>query len=191
MTVNTINVTPTQPNRVSTPTKVSSKSAPLPAVKPTLTKSESSKPTPKPSASKPAPANTNNEVKKQQSILKQIETNLTAISTATTPSTSKKQIEVPIFSEPQLSDISSEILPEDLTTNEKIILLLQETLQLPEFGEVKVFLSIDRSGRLQSLEVLKAESAKNAEFLKNRLPDLQFPCLNEATSLTVVFSNAL
>lgn len=66
---------------------------------------------------------------------------------------------------------------------------LQEQLQLPEFGEVKVELSIHANGIVASIEILESKSRKNEEFLKNRLAEMSFPWLNGETKLTLVFRN--
>lgn len=78
---------------------------------------------------------------------------------------------------------------EEPTYAEYIVAFLQETLALPEYGEVKAKLSIDRFGKLISCEILEARSKKNAEFLKNQLQDLTFPCFNESKTFTITFRN--
>lgn len=68
---------------------------------------------------------------------------------------------------------------EEPTYSEFLVAFLQGTLDLPEFGEVKVKMEIDRFGKLVDCVVLEAKSKKNGEFLKERLPDLSFPALAE------------
>lgn len=67
---------------------------------------------------------------------------------------------------------------------------LQNSLDLPEYGEVKVDLEIDCYGHLVRIEILEEKSKKNGEFLKKRLPELVLPCFNERGKLheTVVFT---
>ncbi len=69
-----------------------------------------------------------------------------------------------------------------------LIAYLQESLDLPEFGEVKVDLEIDRNGHLVHFEILEEKSKKNGEFLKKRLPELVLPCFNGSMNETVVFT---
>jgi outer membrane biosynthesis protein TonB len=85
----------------------------------------------------------------------------------------------------------AEIAPTSLdpTYGELLIAYLQNELDLPEYGEVKAKIEIDRFGRLIDCQILEAKSAKNAEFLKNRLPELAFPCLNDTQSFTITFRN--
>lgn len=86
---------------------------------------------------------------------------------------------------------TSENLTIDPTYEELLIATFQSTLDLPEMGEVKARLEIDRTGRLVSCTILETKSRKNEEFLKNRLPDLMFPCFNggDIQSFTVTFRN--
>jgi hypothetical protein len=112
-------------------------------------------------------------------LLKEIEQNIAAIAS---PKIEKKpELEVPSL------PVVEEAVMESAT--EKIAQFLQQMLQLPEFGEVRVLVMIDRTGQLENFEVLDTKSEKNAEFLRNQLPSLRFPCLNETVSLTIVFSN--
>lgn len=151
------------------------KTASQPAKKQTPTaKKAPAKPTPK---TEPVVSN---------QLLKDLAESLEKVTTISTPSPPKPTVHIPQLSETK----QQEPLP-DGTAEEKVALYLQDALTLPEFGEVRAQLTIDRLGRLQSLEIITAQSEKNALFLKNRLPELQFPCLNESVSLTVVFSNAL
>ncbi|HEX2583453.1 MAG TPA: hypothetical protein VHL30_04990 [Chlamydiales bacterium] len=120
----------------------------------------------------------------QDHLLAEIEKNLESF-TANPAPVKKTNIAIPTLNtQPQTQ-------PTEPFAVEQIAALLQEYLELPEFGEVKIKLSINPNGRLEKLEILEAKSEKNAEFLKKRLPELPFPCLNELTTLTIVFSNAL
>jgi hypothetical protein len=81
------------------------------------------------------------------------------------------------------------------TYGEFLIAYLQSSLDLPEYGEVRAKIEIDRFGKLLHCEILEAKSTKNAEFLKNQLPDLTFPCLNDfdimdfSQTFTITFRN--
>ena len=118
--------------------------------------------------------------------LKQIAKSLDALAVKPAPIV-KQELAIPQM------QLTLERLPEEevVAASEQIACFLQETLQLPDYGEVKAHLVINRFGKLETLEILEAKSAKNEQFLKNRLPELQFPCLNESASLTIVFRNAL
>ena len=52
---------------------------------------------------------------------------------------------------------------------------LQILLRLPEFGEVKIKLTLARSGRVIKLDILSAESSVNRKYIEKTLPTLTFP----------------
>lgn len=84
---------------------------------------------------------------------------------------------------------------DDPNYGEFLIAFLQNTLDLPEYGEVKAQIEIDRFGQLVSCKILQTKSSKNAEFIKNQLPELTFPCLNDfgilenTRTFTITFRN--
>ncbi len=171
------------PAKVVTPPKPVAKAIPKQAVK------QETKAVSKPAA-KAAPKSVSVvakpvATKEQTKLLKEIEQNLSSIETPVVKS-KKVELEVPVVELKE--EVSHE---EEASSTEQIAFFLQESLRLPEFGQVRMQLSIDRFGKLKTFEVLDAKSEKNAEFLKKQLPDLQFPCLNETVSLTIVFSNEL
>lgn len=78
---------------------------------------------------------------------------------------------------------------------EFLIAYLQSALDLPEYGDVRLKLEIDRFGRLIDCQILEAKSQENSTFLKNALPTLTFPCLNDfdiietSQTFTITFRN--
>ncbi len=52
---------------------------------------------------------------------------------------------------------------------------LHQSLNLPEFGEVKIQLTLRQDGSVVKLVVLKTESEKNRSYLEGSLPHLRFP----------------
>lgn len=79
----------------------------------------------------------------------------------------------------------------DPTYSEFLIAYLQNALDLPEFGEVKAKIEIDRFGKLVNLEIIDAKSVKNAQFLKAELPQLDFPAgiADSSEVFTITFRN--
>jgi len=55
---------------------------------------------------------------------------------------------------------------------------LHASLHLPDFGEVKIELTLKQDGKVAKLKVLKAESEQNKKYLESHLPQLQLPHLN-------------
>jgi len=56
-----------------------------------------------------------------------------------------------------------------------LIQQMQTSLQLPEFGEVKMQLTLDKRGNVLKVVVIKAENDKNKRYLQEVLPKLHFP----------------
>lgn len=52
---------------------------------------------------------------------------------------------------------------------------LQQHLQLPDFGEVKVEIVLRPDGSVEKCSVIEAASEKNKKYLEKRLPTLRFP----------------
>ncbi|HEV7735879.1 MAG TPA: hypothetical protein VGO47_00660 [Chlamydiales bacterium] len=185
--VNMVTIAP--PNVPATAQRQSTPVAKKPTSKPPALKKPEVKPASKPeknSASPPAIAKAPPPSPPETvSLLQEIEASLETIASPTPTPTPKTTLHIPM-----LTEIIRETTGSG-SSDEIIAAFLQEVLTLPEFGDVRVSMTIDRSGHLKSLEVLIAKSEKNATFLKNRLPELQYPCLNEEASLTVLFSNAL
>ena len=108
------------------------------------------------------------------------------------PSNSRPALQVPTAVHIQQSQVAST----NPSYGEFLVGYLESTLDLPEFGQVKIQLVVDREGHVISSEILSSENLKNSEFLKNRLPQLTFPCFNDfgitekCLTFTVSFQNA-
>ena len=78
------------------------------------------------------------------------------------------------------------------TQEEGLVGFLHSSLNLPEFGEVTIQLTMKRDGTVARLVVLKAESKKNKAYLEQHLPLLKFPLIleNEKT-FTLTFCNEI
>lgn len=71
---------------------------------------------------------------------------------------------------------------------------LRQMLNLPEYGEVKLQLTLKRDGSFVKLVVLKTESEKNRKYLEASLPHLRFPQLEgnkKQETFVVTFCNEL
>jgi len=91
--------------------------------------------------------------------------------------------------------LTVEATPDDTTSDptyaELLIAYLQQTLELPEYGPVKMRLSFSAEGRLIHSEVIETKQHKNSDFLQQRLAELVFPSPpnHESTVLTITFRN--
>ena len=52
---------------------------------------------------------------------------------------------------------------------------LKLLLRLPEYGEVKVKLTIERSGKIAKVLIISSESSANRKYIEKTLPGLTFP----------------
>jgi hypothetical protein len=66
-----------------------------------------------------------------------------------------------------------------LSSSDALIDFLHQSLHLPEFGEVKIEVTLTREGVVKKLVVLKAENAKNKGYLEREIPNLKFPRIHE------------
>lgn len=151
-------------------------------------KTSAPKPSPKTTPPPPAPKKSS---EKQKNALSDIQNALSELKQI------EKKQETPLFVPKTLHLVSAE--KESFFSNsyqETLASYLQEVLDLPEYGAVKIKLRIDRGGKLLESEIISSENRKNSEFLKNRLQELAFPCFNDfdtrenSLTFTISFRNA-
>jgi len=148
--------------------------------------------TPKKTVKKTAAAPAKKQAVKS-SVIQEIEKNLRALNEETKTVQQPRQIAIPSLPQAKQIEVPSET---EYNDGEKLIAYLQNTLDLPERGEVKMTLILNGAGRLISCEIIEAQSKKNGEFLKKQLPELAFPCFNplakadENFQFTITFKNA-
>ena len=89
---------------------------------------------------------------------------------------------------------------EELPQHSEYAPLLAELLHcalgpLPELGNVRVCLTLEKPGHIIWIDVLDSESEKNAAWLKKQLPLLELPCFNDfgitdsQLKFTILFRN--
>lgn len=61
------------------------------------------------------------------------------------------------------------------TYEEEVALYLKHRLQLPEYGEVKIKLTLSANGKVTSVKILSASSAKNRTLVETKVPKITFP----------------
>jgi hypothetical protein len=52
---------------------------------------------------------------------------------------------------------------------------LKKHLRLPDYGDVKMKLTLNRNGQVMSVEIMRSESNKNKAYVENHIPNLVFP----------------
>lgn len=103
-------------------------------------------------------------------LLQQLEESLAKIEQApeVTRSPTKYSVSLPALKIDQFAS-------EDGKYETKLVSFLRSQLTLPEVGEVEMKLTLQNNGVLVTMEVIRAESSKNTEYLKVRLPTLHLP----------------
>lgn len=65
--------------------------------------------------------------------------------------------------------------PAERTYYDELVSRLKLALKLPEFGEVKLQLTINRSGKVVSVKSVKSKSKKNSDYVQTSIPKLHLP----------------
>lgn len=79
---------------------------------------------------------------------------------------------------------------------EEVLSLFHDSLELPEIGTVTAKVELSKEGTFLSCTILSSQSAKNAVYLQNHLPQLSYPPFNgsltnkERESFEITFRNA-
>lgn len=99
---------------------------------------------------------------------------------------------------PQIQDSSEMALPfpseevGPMGPEETLVSYLHSSLNLPEFGEVKIQVTVNKDGSIDKLVVLEAESKKNKAYLEQHLPLLKLPItLEKEKTFTLTFCNEI
>jgi type IV secretory pathway VirB10-like protein len=101
---------------------------------------------------------------------------------------------------PQMKGSSSSKIPfpdmreieEEGTDEESLVSFLHTSLNLPEYGEVKIQLTIRKDGSVARLVVVEAQNQKNKAYLEKHLPLLRFPLiLDKEKTFTFTFCNEI
>ena len=74
-----------------------------------------------------------------------------------------------------INEIDNDESQGDFSYQERLVCCLKETLDLPEFGQVKIELTLTVSGDVMKLRVLASESEKNKSYLEKNLRQMKFP----------------
>lgn len=63
--------------------------------------------------------------------------------------------------------------------SDEVAYRLKMNLKLPDYGAVKIRLTIDRAGKVLKVETLKSESNKNKTYVESKVPTLLFPSFGQ------------
>ena len=86
----------------------------------------------------------------------------------------------------------SSLSPHEMTYREEIAARLKLLLRLPEYGDVKVNLTLDRTGKVFKIAIVNAESTANRKYIEKTLPEMSFPGFGtNFASSTITFAITL
>ncbi len=74
-----------------------------------------------------------------------------------------------------LAEIAPGLSDQEATYSQKLASFLQMKLRLPESGEVRIRLTLERSGNFNKVAVVSSKSDKNKKYVEKELPKLNFP----------------
>lgn len=145
---------------------------PVPAPK----KAAASEKKPAPKATKPVPKIEKTEPSISPALLRELEESIAKIEEKEDKQKKVIKKTAPLslqIDAPEVAAVPSTQIEQDY------IAVLTETLHaslhLPEFGEVKIELTLNQDGTVAKLRVLKTESVQNRKYLEAELPRLKFP----------------
>ena len=197
-------VTSNSPTKATTPKKQPAKEKPAP--KKTEKKTEAAAPKPKVEPSKPKKPNNKPVVvekdkKKTQKpppvpkeVIEELEEAFAKIEEKREKVYSSSKLDVPRLATPaQTEPIFSGGIGgfDEPSYQETLVAYLHQSLHLPEYGEVKIQLSLNKDGTVSKLTVLKSESSKNKVYLEKNLILLKFPRLEKDETFVFTFCNEI
>jgi len=79
----------------------------------------------------------------------------------------------------KISALASEALKFEASYQSDLISLLEDKLEFPEKGKVKIKLTLTKEGNFKSVEVVHSDSEKNTKYLQKSLQGMNFPSLQK------------
>ncbi|MBJ7448859.1 MAG: hypothetical protein JHC93_00695 [Parachlamydiales bacterium] len=149
-------------------------------------------PAKKSTASKPVPAKTTTTKANKSSacddLLASIEKDMAQIGKKTTPAattaTSKSSYTTLKWETDQLMN------PKEMSYLDEVVGALQQSLILPEYGSVKIELTINKNGSVANLKVVSSESSKNKKYIEENLTTFLFsPNTTSQSTFSVILCN--
>lgn len=64
---------------------------------------------------------------------------------------------------------------QEVSYGNEVAIRLKRALRLPDYGAVKIQLTIDKTGKVNKLEIIQSESHKNRAYVETKIPTLLFP----------------
>lgn len=73
------------------------------------------------------------------------------------------------------SSTGEKLSPQEISYYDELASRLKLLLRLPELGEIKIKLTLDRSGHFMKVTIVNAESLSNRKYVEKTLPTLTYP----------------
>lgn len=130
--------------------------------------------------------------KPEPDVLKEIAESFDVLASEAPKKTVRPSLNVPIKKTPKTKEPEERSSSTDATYDEYLIAFLQNALDLPEFGDVKMEIEMDSFGKIIDCRILESKSSKNAKFLKEEIESLHFPIpfdMEKKHKFTIVFRN--
>lgn len=135
------------------------------------------------------------KIEKKASLISALEKQIKTLEKKEEKSSSKNDLLIPKNVKKIDIDKLLDIVQKNDSNNYKELLVkeLQNNLNLPEYGAVKVSLKIHPTGEISDIVILDSQSEKNQRYLKNSLIEISFKSINkmfdDTQEFTVTFKN--
>ena len=123
---------------------------------------------------------------RKQKLVSQAQERIAKIGTSRDKATAGKGTETALKSVPSaITSLHVDALPvmqggpplsdREISYRDELAGRLKLMLRLPEYGDVKIKLTLDRSGKVASVVIVSSESAANRKYIEKTLPGMTFP----------------
>ncbi|MCC5832383.1 MAG: hypothetical protein JJU12_05000 [Chlamydiales bacterium] len=126
------------------------------------------KPKPAPPKPKPKPAPAEKPNAHREELVRMMRESLASLEDK--PAQTKKVAEVK-----QVGPLASETLKFEADYQDRLVAFLQNALMLPEKGDVKLALTVNRAGNVKEVKVKQAASERNQKYVEEGVPALLLP----------------
>lgn len=116
--------------------------------------------------SKPVPVNT-----KMQSLLAQAQATMEKVER------NPKQTTATALPVPQIAHSKEKLSFKEVSYHEELATLLKLVLRFPEYGQVTIDLTLDRTGKVKKIHILHSESQLNQNYIEKTIKTISFPPL--------------
>lgn len=73
------------------------------------------------------------------------------------------------------SGVSAELSAKEISYRDEVAVRLKSALKLPDYGKVKLKLTLNRSGKVATVVIVNSENVQNKEYIEKTVPKLIFP----------------